>query len=459
MTSLGTIIKRLLNVKDIIVESIKVEEKQGLKSLHIHLKPSKRYRFRCSCCQRVCPIYDGESGKEPGVWRSLDWGGLQVFLHFPTCRVNCPEHGVKVSYVPWAFAHSHFTRAFDLLAAWLATTGSKSTVSELMRIDWKTVGRCINRARCFLEPDPSKRFDHLSKIGIDETSYQSGHKYLTVVVNHNDGSVVWAHEGHDTQTLSLFFEQLTEEQRQSIKVVSGDGARWIDACIKKYIPHASRCMDRFHVVQWANEALDEVRRHLWRQASHQLKQLIDGYKKTKGKKNLTDKQKLELQKQTQEVSRLKGGKFALGKDPNNLTSRQETYLKAVETCSPRLFRAYSLKETLRLALKATSVEQADELIDSWRNMAWRSKIPQMVELNRKIKRHKSNILNAIHCRLSNGRVEAINNKIQLIIRKSFGFKNEQSLINMILLVCSSLKIPLPNRTCDPSIAHIQFESI
>lgn len=450
MASFETIIKRLLNVKDIVVEGFDLEDTKGVMSLHINLRPSKRHKFRCSCCQKVCPVYDGKTNKEPSTWRSLDWGGLGVYLHYPACRVNCPEHGVKICHVPWAFAGSHFTRAFDMLTAWLATTTSKSVVSTLMRIDWKTVGRSIDRTREFLEPDPSKRFDNLTEIGIDETSYKSGHKYLTVVVDHSNGSVVWAHEGHDTETLSLFFEQLTEEQRKNIKTVSGDGARWIDACIKKYIPHATRCMDGFHVVQWANEALDDVRRDLWRQAYQKLKQLISTCEKVKGKKNLTDEQKFEIQKQADEVSRLKGGKFALGKDPNNLTDRQEAYLKAVEVCSPKLFRAYSLKETLRLALKSTSVAEADELIEAWRNMAWRSRIPQMVKLNQKIKRHKQNILNTIESRLSNGRVEAINNKIQLIIRKAFGFRNPKSLINMILLICSHLLIPLPNRCGDGS---------
>lgn len=142
---------------------------------------------------------------------------------------------------------------------------------------------------------------------------------------------------------------------------------------------------------------------------------------------------------------MKGCKMALGKDPKNLTKRQESCLKTIEVCNPKLHRAYALKETLRMAFDADSVDEAARKLKAWRAWASRSRIPEMVELSQKIKRHETNSLNTIETGLSNGKVEAINNKIQLIIRKSFGFRSVVKLINMILLVCSNLIIPLPNR--------------
>lgn len=71
--------------------------------------------------------------------------------------------------------------------------------------------------------------------------------------------MIWAREGHSTETLSEFFEQLTNEQRESITLVTGDGARWIKTCVEKYCPNAERCIDPFHVIEWAMQALDEVR--------------------------------------------------------------------------------------------------------------------------------------------------------------------------------------------------------
>lgn len=446
MASAKKILKQILNVKDVVIERLELRcNADKIYNLNVHLRPHKRYQYRCSCCQRVCPVYDGLSNPETRSWRGLDIGGCLVHLVYPNCRVNCPEHGVKVCHVPWAFAGSRFTRAFDLQTAWLAKETNKSTVAQLQRIDWKTVGRCIDRVREALEPDPTKRFDGLKKIGIDETSFSTGHKYLTVVVNHETNSVVWAHEGHSQETLSKFFEQLTEKQRKEIEIVSADGARWIDACIKEYIPHAKRCMDRFHVIQWANEAMDQFRRNLYRQAKHKLNKLVKAYEKAKSQKIVTDQQVTEIENQTKEVLRMKGCKMALGKDPKNLTKRQESCLKTIEVCNPKLHRAYALKETLRLAFDADSVDEAARKLKAWRGWASRSRIPEMVELSQKIKRHETNILNTIETGLSNGKVEAINNKIQLIIRKSFGFRSVVNLINMILLVCSNLIIPLPNR--------------
>ena len=199
-------------------------------------------------------------------WRALDLNGTLVYLHAPSVRVYGPEHGIHVANVPWAFPGSRFTRAFDLSATRMAEELSKTATAEFMRIDWETVGRCISRTREYLEPDPSHRLDGLRAIGVDETSYRKGHKYIAVVVNHDTNEDIWAHERHDKEGFEMFLKELREEQRASIEIVTGDGARWIDECIKQYLPGCKRCVDGFHVVAWANEALDKVRRKSWRDA-------------------------------------------------------------------------------------------------------------------------------------------------------------------------------------------------
>ena len=135
-----------------------------------------------------------------------------------------------------------------------------------MRIDWRTVGRCIARVHEALEPDVNVRLDGVEKIGIDETSYRKGHSYITVVVNHETNTVIWAAKDHGKAVLQKFCELLTPEQRTSIKVVTGDGARWITDCVKEYFPNAKRCVDPFHVVELATETLDKVRIAAWRRA-------------------------------------------------------------------------------------------------------------------------------------------------------------------------------------------------
>ena len=160
-------------------------------------------------------------------------GGLLIFIETSQERVFCADHGVQYPAVPWAYEGSRFTRDFDRTAAWLACQLSRKAVAEYLRIDWETVGRCISRARKDIEPDLKKRLDGLVHIGIDETSYRKGHKHITVIVDHDSNRVVWLHDGHGKSVLEKFYEELTEEQRNSIKV-TGNGARWITACVEKY---------------------------------------------------------------------------------------------------------------------------------------------------------------------------------------------------------------------------------
>ena len=101
-----------------------------------------------------------------------------------------------------------FTQDFDLTATYLAMNINKSVAAKYMRCDWKTIMRCISRTRLYLEPNLKERYEGLVNIGIDETSYRKGHKYVTVVVNHDTNTVVWVGLGHSTQTLSEFFETL-----------------------------------------------------------------------------------------------------------------------------------------------------------------------------------------------------------------------------------------------------------
>ena len=132
-----------------------------------------------------------------------------------------------------------------MVVTWMALQLSKSAVASYMRIKWDTVGRCIHRAHQYLEPDTSKRLDGLVSIGIDETSYRKGHKCITIVVNHETNTVVWAGEGYGKEVLTRFMESLTEAQRAAIKTVTADGAQWITSCVEKYLPNATRCIDSF----------------------------------------------------------------------------------------------------------------------------------------------------------------------------------------------------------------------
>ena len=205
-------------------------------------------------------------------------------------------------------------------SAWLAVNTSKTAVAELMRVAWRTVGTILERvaAEAMREVD---LLDGLRRIGIDEISHRKGQRYLTVVVDHHSGRLVWAAPGRDRKTVLAFFDALGEERCKQIELVSADMAAWISGPIAERVPDAIRCVDPFHVVMLATDALDDVRREVWNEARRQGN--------------------LELARE------LKGARFAVWKNPENLTDRQAAKLATIQQTNARLYRAYLLKEQLR----------------------------------------------------------------------------------------------------------------
>ena len=445
MASANTLCNKLLNVNSaVVIGHDFYSDQDGVKHLRIKASPNKWHQNKCPFCGKTCPGYDRVS-LIPKIWRGLDWGGIIVTIEAVTNRIQCREHGIVTAAVPWAYPGSSFTKEFDLTVAWLATYLPRSTVSEYMRIDWATVGRCISRTLNDIEPERSRRLNGLVNIGIDETSYKKGHKYITVVVNHDTNTVVWAAPGHGKKVLEQFYRCLTPEQLAGIKVVTGDGAKWITECVNRFTPEAERCVDPFHVVQWAMEALDEVRREIWREAHAEAQQIAKEHPRGKGRPKANDADARIIAAAKAKAEEIKSSTYTLGKAPENLTEKQQIRIEMIASNNPRLYRAYRIKERLRLLLKIKDYDEAVAELKAWLWWASHSRIPAIVELSKKIRRHQEHILNAIKLGMSNARIEAINNKIKLIIRKAYGFRNIQNMIDMVYLVCSDLVIPLPNR--------------
>lgn len=453
MASADTLCKKLLNVKSTVVESHSFyNDADGVTHIRIKARPNAWHQDECPFCgRRNLPRYDRQS-KNNKVWRGLDFAGILVEIEASTHRVTCPEHGVVTAAVPWAYPMSSFTKDFDVTVAWLAKYLPRSAVAGYMRIDWQTVGNCMSRALHDLEPERSRRLNGLVNIGIDETSYQKGHKYITVVVNHDTNTVVWVADGHGKSVLEQFYKGLTDEQLASIKVVTGDGARWITDCVNEFTPECERCVDPFHVVEWAMDALDEVRKDRWRAAYEKAQKLSKENPQKRGRPKADDGIAAEVQAARSKASEIKNSSYTLGKAPEHLTEKQKIRLDMIQANDPQLYRAYCLKESLRLLLKSTDFEQAGADLKHWLWWASHSRIPAFKELYKKIKRHKEHILNTIRLGLSNARIEATNNKIKLIIRKAYGFRNIQNMMDMVYLVCSDIRIPLPNRKPEPQKA-------
>lgn len=426
----ATLWRRLLGVEKTVVEDVEIEEDpDGSVSLVARVRPTKRAAARCGRCGRRAGLYDRGPGRRR--WRGLDFGEVMVFLEAEVPRVACAEHGPTVASVPWARHNAGHTHGFDQQVAWLATQCSKTAITELMRIAWRTVGAIITRVwdetAAGLDP-----FAGLRRIGVDELSYKRGHKYLTVVVDHDTGRLVWAAPGRDKATLGSFFDALAasgetagQDRLSLITHVSADGADWISGVVAERCPNAVRCADPFHVVKWATEALDEVRRQAWNEARGAVFQR-------------------RADRATGVAKALKHARYALWKNPENLTSRQQEKLAWVAKTDPRLHRAYLLKEGLRLVFQLP-IEEAPAALERWIGWARRSRIPAFVKLQKSIVKHRDSILAAIEHGLSNGRIESVNTKIRLITRIAFGFKSPDALIALAMLNLGGHRPTLPGR--------------
>ena len=380
--------------------------------------------------------YDDDAGQGRRRWRALDLGTVRAVLEADAPRVTCGEHGVVVAAVPWARHDTGHTYAFDATVAWLATQASKTTVTQLLRIGWRTVGSII--ARVWADTEAlHDRFAGLRRIGIDEISYKKGHKYLLVVVDHDARRLVWAAPGRDKATLAGFFEQLGPDRCAAITHVSADGAEFIDTVVAQYCPGAVRVADPFHIVSWATDALDEVRRGSWNEA----RRLARAEPKPGRGRPAAD---APARPQTERAKALKGARFALWKNPQDLTEGQQTQLSWVAATDPRLHRAYLLKEGLRLILQMPH-EQAEPALERWVGWARRCRIPAFVRLQQRIVKHRDRILAAIEHNLSNGLVESTNTKIRLITRMAYGFASPQPLIALALLSLGGHRPTLPGR--------------
>jgi transposase len=406
------VLARLLGVEGAVVEGVLVEDE----AIVVWVRPRRRDASRCGVCGRRARGYDrGEGARR---WRALDLGSTKAFVQSEAPRVECPRHGVVVARTAWARHGSRFTRAFEQQVAWLATHCSKSAVCELMRISWPTVGRIVERVVAEERARQGDPLEGLTRIGIDELSFRKGQRYITVVVDHDSGRLVWAAEGRDKQTVLAFFDQLGEERAARIRLVSSDFGEWITRAVLERCPHASLCLDPYHVVALASSALDEVRREVWQQA-----------------RRAGD---------TTGARWLKGARWALWKRPERLTERQQAKLATIEHVNRRLYRAYLLKEQLRLVFQS-SAEEAIPLLEAWLGWARRCRIASFVKLAKTITANKTGIAATLTHRLSNARIEAINTTLRLITRRAYGFHSAQALIALAMLTLGGLRPSLPGR--------------
>ena len=415
--------QEILAVPDTVIEGVDFDEVG--EAVIVMVRPRAKVSSRCGVCGGKAPGYDQGDGR-PRRWRGLDLGSTMVFLEATVPRVACPTHGVTTAGVPWARHRSRFTIGFEDTTAWLAVHTAKAVVSTYLRVVWRTVGAIVTRVQAELTAsgDP---LAGLTRIGIDEIAYKRNHLYLIVVVDHDTGHLVWAAPGRDEATLATFFAQLGPERCARITQVSADAARWIATAVARHCPQARQCADPFHVVAWAMEALDLVRRDRWNEL-----------------RDRTPIRPGTRRRATGGARSLKHARFALWKNPEHLTPKQRAQLAWIAKADPMLHRAYLLKEGLRLVFTVKG-ETGKQMLDDWIQWARRCRIPAFVELQRRITKHRATIDAALDTGLSNALIESTNTKIRLLTRIAFGFHDPQALVALALLKLGPYQPALPGR--------------
>ena len=371
----------------------------------------RRRRRVCSACGQTgrLEIHDRRCKR----WRHLDLGASRCWIECELRLLRCPDCGVRLEAVPWARPGAQHTRDFEDTVAWLAQQMAFSPICRLLRIGWVTVGRIVERV--VADHLDEGRLAGLVCIGVDEISYRRHHRYLTTVADHRTGAIVWCASGRNSATLQGFFDQLGA-RKHSIRSVSIDMSGEYQRAIREAIPDAQICFDPFHVVRLAARATDQVRRDEW---------------------NRHDRS------HTPQGRWVKGTRWSLLKAPERQTNSQLATLAEVQVENRRLYRAFLLREELRLLYHLPDPALAPDHLDAWLAWASRSRLKPFIKLARTLREHRDGILAAIRLGLSNGRLEGLNSKIRLISHRAFGFHSADPLIALVYLCCAGITIALP----------------
>lgn len=404
-----SLLNKVLGLKGTRVLNVDVEGDD----LVIDVAPGLRWPRCGGCGCRVRHAYDRRRRR----WRHLDFGNRTVHLRYELRRVDCPRCGVTTEMVPWAEPGSWFTREFETLVAYLAQHTNRTMVSTLMRVAWATVGNIIGRVVERLRPDDV--FEGVMSIGVDELSYRKHHEYVTVVVDHDRGCIIWARPGKNADTLRAFFADFGVERSARLRRVSIDMSPAYEKAVREAAPTAEVVFDRFHVQRLAHDALDRVRRD-----------------------------EVATVRDPQARAALKRTRYALQRRPWNLSEADGVKLAMVQKHNRRLFRAHLLKETLADILDG-SIRPAERKLNEWISWARHSNLAPFSKAAATIRKHAEGILAYCESRLTNAVVEALNGRARAVTRSAFGFHGPDSLIAMLYLCCGGIRLAPPHAAAHP----------
>lgn len=360
----------------------------------------------CPECGKPCRRHDSRGRR----WRHLDTCQFATILVAEVPRVSCQEHGVRQVRVPWAEPGSGFTALFEALVIDWLREASLSAVADLCGLSWKAVDGIRQRA---VQRGLQRRAARLpQRLGVDETSFQKRHQYVTVVLDQDTDTVVHVAHGRNRAALDDFFSAFTEAERSAVETVAMDMCEAYLRSVEDHIPGADHkiAFDRFHVAQHLAKAVDQVRR-----AEH--RSLLEAGD-----------------------SRLKGTRYLWLRGSQALSQDARQALEPLRRSSLRTARAWAIKELAANLWDYRARGWAYRAWMRWYSWAIRSRLEPIKRAARMIKRYLTGILNAVVSGVTNARSEAINARIQNIKRTACGFRNPERFRQAILFHLGDLDL-------------------
>jgi len=370
-----------------------IDEKAKTLRLWVRRKRGNRI-LRCPRCGRrvqdIHEVYEREV-------RDLPCFEFQTAVIIELYRIRCPDCGVKAEKVEPLPSKAPYSKRFEDAVGQACESAAARQVARRMGLAESTV-RAID-LRYLERWEARRRQPPLRQMGVDELYKGKKDKFLTVVCNLETGEPLWVGKWRKKETLDDFFRsQLVSRQRKRIEAVCVDMWEPFRLSIEQWAPQCKIVYDKFHVLQHANDAIDEVRRAEFFRQGPQKRGLI------KGKKWLL-------------LSRWK-----------NLTYPQRGELNRLFGLNRRVFKAYLLKESLERLWDYHYEGAMLNYLQKWIDQLKWQRLKPFEELAEMLLKHLDGIVNYCRTKVRFGVVEAVNGNIRLLINRGRGYKNLRYLL-------------------------------
>ena len=367
-------------------------------------------KFPCPECQVMCRLHDHTATR---TWRHLDTCQYRTQLHAGPPRIRCEEHGVRQAALPWAGPKSQFTSLFERFAIDVLRATDISKAAGILRISWDEAWtikkRAVVRGQARRAANPSAP----TRVGVDEKSPGKGQDYFTIVCNLDTKTVEWIGDGKDGATLDEYWNALAPSDLKAIECIAMDMGKAYISSTLRCVPDAIRkiVFDRYHVMQCATTAVDQVRRN----------------------------EHASLIRQGEESPLTKTRHLWLYSE-ENLPERHVARFEDLKDCELKTAKAWAMKELLRNLWDFVSKPAAGRFLSKFIRSAKAMKLAPLTKLAGTLANHRVNILTYIDHHVTSATCEGINSVVQELKHRSRGFRNRENFKTAILFQLGGLDL-------------------